>query len=231
MPTKETGGDRHGRRRRLVPVPGCGGQDVRSEHATRHAEEPALCLYDRNGTTLLARDSGSGGSLASRITWTASAGGTYYLVVAANGNSSTGSYGLSIQTQNSAPVLPTIADQTMSSSQTTLTVPTGATDRDGDHLTYSAQVSAVDPLTQKAYDLNQQLKLSQYGGSYSTNLLGASEKYLRGSDGTWYFILPSGGLYRWGGTIARSTLIYTFSSAYYADPSLLWNAKPGTLPR
>ncbi len=188
----------------------------------------ALCLYDSNGTTLLARDSGSNGNLASKITWTASASGTYYLVVAANGNSYTGTYGVYVQTQNSAPVLATIADQTMSSSQTTLTVALNATDRDGDHLTYSAQVLAVDPLAQKAYDLNQQLKLSQYGGSYSTNLLGAGEKYLRGADGTWYFLLSNGGLYRWGGTIARSTLVSTFTAAYYANPALLWNAQPGT---
>jgi subtilisin family serine protease len=188
----------------------------------------ALCLYDRNGTTLLARNNGSNGNLAAQITWTAPTSGTYYLAVAANGNSSTGSYGLSIQTQNSAPVLATIADQTMSSTQTTLSVALNATDRDGDHLTYSAQVSAVDPLAQQAYSLNQQLKLSEYGGSYSTNLLGAGEKYLRGADGTWYFLLSNGGLYRWGGTIARSTLVDTLSSAYYANPALLWNAQPGT---
>jgi subtilisin family serine protease len=188
----------------------------------------ALCLYGPDGTTLLARNSGSGASLASQITWTAPAGGTYYLAVAANGNSSTGSYGLSIKAPNSPPVLSPIANQTMSSGQTTLSVPLGATDPDGDHLTYSAQVTAVDPLAAQAYNLNQQLKLSQYGGSYSTNLLGAGEKYLRGGDGTWYFILPSGGLYRWGGAIARSTLVATLSPAYYADPSLLWNAKPST---
>jgi hypothetical protein len=188
----------------------------------------ALCLYDCNGTTLLARNNGSTGNLAAQITWTAPTSGTYYLVVAANGNSSTGSYGLSIQTQNSAPVLATIADQTMSSTQTTLSVALNATDRDGDHLTYSAQVSAVDSLAQKAYSLNQQLKLSEYGGSYSTNLLGAGEKYLRGADGTWYFLLSNGGLYRWCGTIARSTLVDTLSAAYYANPALLWNAQPGT---
>ena len=186
---------------------------------------PVLCLYDRNGTTLLARNSGSG---AAQITWTAPASGTYYLAVAANGNSSTGSYGISIQTQNSPPTLASIANQTMASGQTTLTIPLSATDSNGDPLTYSAQVTAVDPLAQQAYNLNQQLKLSQYGGSYSTNLLGAGEKYLRGGNGAWYFILPSGGLYRWGGTIAHSTLLATFSPAYYADPSLLWNAKPGS---
>lgn len=188
----------------------------------------ALCLYNSNGTTLLARDSGSGGSLASRIAWTAPTSGTYYLAIAANGNSSTGSYGVYVQTQNSAPVLAAIADQTVSSTQTTLTVALNATDADGDHLTYSAQVSAVDALAQKAYDLNQQLKLSQYGGSYSTNLLGAGEKYLRCGDGTWYFLLPNGGLYRWAGTIARSTLVATFNAAYYANPALLWNVQPAS---
>ncbi len=192
-------------------------------------KDAILCLYDRNGTTLLARNDNSGGNLAAPITWTAPASGTYYLAVAANGNTYTGTYGVSIQTQNSAPVLTPIADQTMSSTQTTLSIAIGATDRDGDRLTYSAQVSAIDPLAQKAYTLDQQLKLSQYGGSYSTNLLGAEEKYLRGANGTWYFILPNGGLYRWGGTIARSTLIYTFNSAYYANPALLWNAQPASM--
>ena len=188
-----------------------------------------LCLYDRNGTTLLARNDDSGANLASRITWTAPASGTYYLAVAGQRQlvyrqlfAFRSDPKLGSRVGRRSPTRPCRA------ARRRLWFPSAPR-------TATAIISATPPkswpsipLAQKAYDLDQQLKLSQYGGSYSTNLLGAGEKYLRGGDGTWYFILPGGGLYRWGGTIAHSTLIYTFNSAYYADPSLLWNAKPGT---
>ena len=190
--------------------------------------DSVLSLYDRNGTTLLASNDDYGSSLASRIDWTAPASGTYYLVVAGYGND-TGSYTLSVQAQNSAPVLAPIADQTMSRAQTVLTVPLNASDADGDPLSYSVQVVACDPLAKTAYDLDQQLGLYEWGGSYWTNLRGANEKYLASTTNGLAapcFILPNGQLYRWGGSIAASTLVATLSSAYYANPSLLVNAQP-----
>ena len=157
--------------------------------------DSVLYLYDGNGTTLLAQDDDGGDGLASRIQWTAPATGTYYLDVAAYANSYAGSYTLDVQVQNVAPVLAIVADQTMSHTQTSLSIPLGASDADGDSLNYNVAVLAIDPLTQKAYNLDQQLGLYQWGGSYFTNLRGCNEKYLTGTtNGTSiaYFILPSG---------------------------------------
>jgi subtilisin family serine protease len=294
--------------------------------------DSGLSLYAANGTTLLAANDDYGSSLASRIDWTAPASGTYYLAVAGYGNTCTGTYTLNVQTQNSAPVLPPIADRTMPHSQTTLSIPLGATDADGDPLTYSVVVTAadpsakspvyapvksgdvsasvsggvltitrsaaytnnfrvqvnvsdgtasasaafmvsvtnsapqlapiadqampvgqnslrvqltgadsdgdrltysiaattIDPLAQKAYDLDQQLGLYQWCGSYWTNTRGLNEKYIASTTNGLaapVYILPNGQLYRWGGSIAASTLIATLSPAYYANPSLLDAAK------
>ena len=83
----------------------------------------------------------------------------------------------------------------------------------------------MDPLAQKAYNLDRQLGLVQYGGSYYTNLLGVQEKYLYSNNGTWYIILSNGVLHRWGGTIINSTLVDTLSPEYYNNPALLHDAQ------
>jgi hypothetical protein len=52
-----------------------------------------------------------------------------------------------------------------------------------------------------------------------------------GAGGQWYFILPDGSLYRWdGSTAATGALVATLDSSYWADPSTLYNATPGTVP-
>ena len=191
--------------------------------------DSTLRLYDRDGITLLAYNDDNGSSLASRIVWTAPVSGTYYLDVRGYGDAYRGDYRLRVQVQNTAPTLAAISPQTMSHRQTTLVVPLQAADADGDPLTFSVQVGTVDPLSMKAYELDQQLKLYQWQGSYWTNLRGANEKYLASeTNGLAYpcFILPNGDLYRWGGSIARSTLIAKLSPAYYNNPALLWQAQP-----
>jgi subtilisin family serine protease len=88
----------------------------------------------------------------------------------------------------------------------------------------------ADPLAQKAYDLDQQLGLHTYAdGNYYTNARGAGERYLIGNDNVLYFIRPNGSLYRWGGSIAKSTLVATLSSAYHTNPMLLHDAQSPTL--
>jgi len=54
---------------------------------------------------------------------------------------------------------------------------------------------------------------------------GYQEKWMRASGGAWYCVLPNGQLRRWAGSMARSPVIATLSSAYYADPRLLHDAK------
>ena len=198
--------------------------------------DSVLYLYDTNGAKQLAFNDDYGSSTASQITWTAPASGTYYLVVGGYG-SSVGSYTLSTAVkqaaaprQDTAPVLSSIANQTLPYSQTTLAIPLHASDADGDRLTYSVQVMAIDRTAQEAYNLDQQLGLHTYAnGSFYTNARGANEKYLLGNGNTTYFLLSNGALYCWGGSIAGSTLVNTLSSAYYANPALLYNAQTPSL--
>jgi hypothetical protein len=134
----------------------------------------------------------------------------------------------SVTITNTAPVLSRIADQNVQSTQGTLRLNVAANDPDGDAMQYSVNVSSVDPVAARAYSLDQELRLYQWGGTYFTNFRGVNEKYLAGVVGdTWpaYFILPSGGLYRWTGSIAASPMIAMLGTEYWANPSLLWNAK------
>ena len=188
-----------------------------------------LSLYSADGKTVLASGTSSANGAAARITWTPTTNGTFYLMVAASGAAKTGTYTLAVNTQNTAPVLATIADQTMAASQHTLKIALSATDAGGETLTYRAKILKYDALAQQAYNLDRQYGFSQATAAYATNLRGAKEKYLVGAGNTLYYILPNGCLYRWGGSIAKSALVATLSPAYYATPSLLYSAPLPTL--
>lgn len=193
-------------------------------------QDSVLTLCDSNGTTQLAFNDDSGSSAASQITWTAPTSGVYYLAVGAYGNAYTGTYSLSVQGSNAAPTLATIADQTLPYGQTTLVVNLRASDPDGDSLTYTAHAMTVDQMSQKAFSLDQQLGLHTFpDGKYYYNYRGAGERYLLGNGNVMYFIRPNGSLYRWGGSIAGSTLVDTLSPAYYANPALLHSARTPSL--
>jgi subtilisin family serine protease len=193
--------------------------------------DSVLYLYGSGGTSQLAFNDDYGSSSASRITWTAPSSGVYYLAVGAYGNSSAGTYALGVQEQNAAPVLAAIGNRSLAYPGSTLAIGLQASDGDGDSLTYSVHAMTIDSLAQKAYALDQQLGLHTYpNGNYYTNARGAGEKYLIGNGDVLYFIKPNGSLYRWGGSIAKSVLVDTLSSAYYANPALLQAAQsPGLM--
>jgi subtilisin family serine protease len=194
--------------------------------------DSVLTLYDRNGSTILAsNDDVSRGNYASRIEWTAPASGTYFIKTTAYAADETGAYTLSLTAVNAAPVLQAISNQTMSYRTDTLTVPLSASDADGDALSYSATAYTIDPIAQRAYELQQQYGFFQWEGSYWTNIRGRGEKYIADSAYVAYFILPNGNFYRWGGSIDTSALICTFSTAYYNDPRLIHQAQaPAHIP-
>ena len=148
-----------------------------------------------------------GGEASIRLNTAGLAPGTYgYFARALDANShwSTAAIAkLTVQIANSAPQLAPIANQVMPLSQSTLLVNLSASDADGDPLRYSVQVLAADPLVAKAYNLDQQFGLNQWNGNYYTNLRGLNEKYLLGSGNVLYYMLPSGALYRWGGSVAK----------------------------
>jgi hypothetical protein len=76
----------------------------------------------------------------------------------------------------------------------------------------------------QAYVLHQALGLYSAGNDYY-NWGGKQEKWLQGSGGQWYFLLPSGAFYRWDGSPqATGTLLATVDPSYWSDPQDLRNA-------
>jgi subtilisin family serine protease len=96
-------------------------------------------------------------------------------------------------------------------------------------LTLTADVVGYNASSALAYTLKQSLGLT-YSGSYFTNTWGKNEKWLEGSGGTYYAILPDGEFRKWTGSLdammSSADLIATLDPADYNDPSLLWNAQP-----
>ena len=150
--------------------------------------------------------------------------GSFGVVVTAIAGSTSSSQSFQVSVPSPPLALEPIGNQTMVASQGTLAVPLQATEARRRGLTYVAQVIAPDPLAEEAYYLDQQLGL-RFMGSYYQNFRGAQERYLLGNQQSWYFILPDGELHRYTGSIASSPLVADLSPAYYADPSLLYNAQ------
>jgi hypothetical protein len=121
---------------------------------------------------------------------------------------------------NDPPVLTAIPDQTIDNMHTAV-VTLSASDPDGDSLTYTATVANL------AYTLKTTYGLFSDGNLYF-NYGGVGDKWVQGSGGKWYFILPTGDFYLWDGTSgsATGTLLATLAPGDYADPSLIYNAAP-----
>jgi hypothetical protein len=127
---------------------------------------------------------------------------------------------VTVTSNNHPPVLDQPSDATITKGQS-YTVTPHATDADGDPITYGG--SAVS----QAYQLKQQYGFS-FGGNDYFNYGGKQDKWFQGAGGAWFFILPSGQLYKWDGSAgANGTVIATMDVSYYADPSLLYNAGKG----
>jgi hypothetical protein len=77
----------------------------------------------------------------------------------------------------------------------------------------------------KAYTLDQEYGF-RFTGSYADNWGGHNEKWFQNSNGRWFFITPTGGIYRWTTNTrpAEGTLVDTLSAAYHTDPMLLLEA-------
>ncbi len=132
---------------------------------------------------------------------------------------------------NAAPVLATIANQTVAPSGT-FTSGLAATDAIGDAITYSARIIGLPSDANLAYQLKQSLGLYALS-SYFTNIFGLNEKWLGGSGGSFYVLLPNGELRRWAGTttstMTAANLFATLDASYYIAPTLLLNAQPGAV--
>lgn len=114
--------------------------------------------------------------------------------------------------------------QTGTLAESGLTLALTGRDVDGDAVVYGARLAGASA---RAHALDQQLGL-RFSGSYSTNWLGAGEKWLLGNYNQWYFLTPDGSLYRWTGIKAApaqaGTLMGTLDPSYHAEPKLLYEA-------
>jgi subtilisin family serine protease len=152
--------------------------------------------------------------------------GTFQVSVTATSGAASATRTFLVSVANNAPTLDTVADQTISHALGSFTLGLSGHDADGDNLMYAAQVQGYS----QAYQLDQQFGLLNPGHNYYFSARGQSEKYLQGVNNQWFYIMPSGALYLWGGSMASSTLLAT-SSGWWNDPSLLWNAAaPASVP-
>ncbi len=145
--------------------------------------------------------------------------GTFTVEVSASDGSSTTLEAFEVSVVNATPSLVPIPDQSMAIDQTTLDVVLDYSDADGTPLLASVEV--IHP----AYELDQTYGFWTNGNLYE-NTYGLQEKWLRGQDNGWYYILASGDMFRWGGSFAASEHIETLDTRYYDDPILLIDAEP-----
>ena len=113
------------------------------------------------------------------------------------------------------PELPEQQPQVLGVGEQSLSFNLGATDADGDTLTYSVEVAGSD-----AYFLAKDLGLK--GSLRPTNWAKQGEKWFKGQ-GSWYFLLPSGDLYKWDNTRRQASgdYIATLPPLYHVYPDLL----------
>lgn len=122
---------------------------------------------------------------------------------------------------NNPPVLAQPPNQSLQTNRDTLNVVLTARDLDNEPLTYSAQMHTAE------YYFDQTLQL-EFTGDYSFNSAGLNEKWLQGSDETWYYITPDGLLWEWlGGALTNRLPLGSVSTAAYDTPELLYDAQPG----
>ena len=147
------------------------------------------------------------------LTWAAGFTGTFVVRVSASDRIASDVKTFTVSVINRAPTLTALANQTIPRGQNTLALTLSVSNPGNVPLSFTTQV--VD----SGYQLGQQLGL-QYAGSYYTNRWGRGEKWLLGSGGTWYWLMPNGQLIRYGDWAVMAT----FDPSYYADPSRLYNA-------
>ncbi len=83
---------------------------------------------------------------------------------------------------------------------------------------------------QAARDLDLSLGL-RFTGDFFQNYGGQQERWLLGAEDAWYFLLPTGELYRWDGAEGQASgaLVASLGAAYYARPQFLYDAASGQL--
>jgi Subtilase family len=157
--------------------------------------------------------------------------GTFVIAATVSNGTASATRTFNLTLTNSPPALGAVSPQTLTRTQTSLTIALPASDPDNDPLTFQATAQTPDA---RAYQLNQQYAFQPSNETYYLNLWGYNEKWLIGRNNQWYALLPTGKLYHWSQSIAQTftaaNLIATLDPKFYTEPRLLWNANPPSSP-
>jgi hypothetical protein len=123
---------------------------------------------------------------------------------------------------NAAPVVTPVDDQTIGHNVDTLAITMSGTDGDSDTITYSAIAGTADATEALAYQLDQTHDFHAAVSEFQ-NLRGLDEKYFQNASDEWFYILSTGAVHQWSGTIAGSTLLGTLNSTYHDDLTTLFD--------
>ena len=95
---------------------------------------------------------------------------------------------------------------------------------------WTQSASATSPNAGIAFSIDTTLGL-KFTGNYHENYGGRGERWIAGTGAKWYYVTPAGDLYKWNGVAAsqasqvQGALVASLGMAYYAEPTLLWNAR------
>ena len=188
--------------------------------------DPTRLLEAATSSTTLAASVGAGGLLS--VTPPAHYVGDILVTASVTDGAATDTRSFVIHVVNQGVTLTPLTDQTISHRQDQFSTPLSVTNPDGDPLTYS--VVATGQLANVAYQLDQQLGLwaepSRIAANYYYNYNGLQEKWIGGSNDTYYGLFPNGELRRWTGSLETMTLVATLDRSYYDNPATLLEAQP-----
>ena len=149
--------------------------------------------------------------------------GTFDVVVTVSDGAHHSEVQFSYTVADRAPEIDLISDQTIVSGDDSVTINVNASDADGESVTLAAQAFQFDEIAGRAFAINDAHNFHA-SPSDGYNYRGLNERYFHGNGNQWHYILPSGEVYRWGGSIPASLQIESLDSSYHADLNKLFNA-------
>ena len=161
------------------------------------------------------------------VDWPDGFSGSFVVTATASDQRNVVSTSFSVEVANRAPELEAIADQNVSVGQPFVTVPVSAVDPDGNEVQLSANVQQIDAAAAAAFDLRTEFGFRSAGRDHF-NARGFGERYFFDRSSRWFFALPDGGVYRWTGSIAGSTLVGNVDPSYHEDLNSFLNIQRPT---
>ncbi len=203
--------------------------------ATDVYDNPYLLYSDVGQTLAVASSIDSNGNVT--MTQSPYYVGTASVTAAVSDGAETTTQSFLFTSTNAAPTIPTITQNPIAHGATGPTFNVNAADADHDALTYSATVSADNPL----YDLQVEFGLTKPDIAAAFNARGGNEKYFQSTNGSnaanggYFVLMPTGNLYAWNGvslatTTTAANLVGDPGTTAYANTTLLYKVQAPANP-